>query len=144
MAVIKFPGLRRLAGTTEPSKDVAAQAELFSFDGGSATSDDGEIGLLHAERPEGGEVYIAFPQKQFPLFVEAAAREMARAHKNGETKVSAFNCTGFAVNRTKADEILLTFHIGHEGHLNFLIPPDMPPALVEAMEIEIISDADDD
>ena len=141
MSVLRFPGPKQPFGRKPP--DAPSEVELFSFSGGSATSDDGEMGLLQAERADGSEIFLGFPQKQFPYLVEAAAREMGKARKDGQTKVSAFNCTGFAVNRTKLDEILLTICIGEEGQLNFLIPTDMPPALIEAMEIEIISDHDD-
>ena len=125
--VIKFPDRK------------PADAVLVSFDGDSSTTEDGRLGLLHAEQEDGSEVLIAFPHEQLALVVEACARELGKARAAGTMDLKAFECTGFEMIRTTRGQIMMTLHLGEEGsQLDFLIPENMPGPLVKALEAQVL------
>ena len=110
------------------------QVEFFPTLEGSMTSPDGQVFMLKVKREDGTELFQGFPHEEISNIMECAAMQIDNGRDSkGEKIVSAFDTSSFALAIGSEGQTVLSLTVSDKGHINFVLPVDMPRQLHSAL-----------
>jgi len=99
------------------------------------TSEDGKVFILHVKQDSGEDLMLGFPHDEISNIVENAVMQAGRGkHASGRLMQAALNTTSFELGRGPDGEAVLSFKVGQNGEISFLLPADMPGHLSQALQ----------